>query len=465
MTDADIIVKALSTPSGYSTVRLGVKLHPVHKQVLDTLFSKESNRVSLVAGNGTGKSATVIASAILYALEMRNSLVIVTSGVYRQVTQQIMPNIKKYSYLYKNWEFLENSINIDGVKRLLGFASPEEGTTQGWHSGRDFPNQPLLIIFDEAASIGQGLYNAIERCHPTWMLVAGSPGSPEGMFYDIQNKPQFAKDYSHFKLAAKNCTISKGYWIKDKDLEDMESRWGKDHPLVLSSVYGEFTTNIKDSILSLSSLINCLTNPPPYKEGPRCVGIDFGGGSAESSVYMKIGNKITKEEAFVCSDTMESVDRISKCLNRLKYDYGIIASEVNADSDGLGLPCIDRLNALGWNVNKFHGGVPPEPNSQCEYKNLIAKAWIEGCRKIEKCEVIIPDDDILRMQLLSRKAKLNESGKMQLESKQDMAKRNIESPDRADAMMMAMNGPISSGEIKSIFSYKPSHKMYKNVSF
>ena len=53
-------------------------------------------------------------------------------GVSRQVTQQIMPNINKYSYLYKKWEFLENSINIDGVKRLLGFASPEEGTTQGW---------------------------------------------------------------------------------------------------------------------------------------------------------------------------------------------------------------------------------------------------------------------------------------------------------------------------------------------
>jgi hypothetical protein len=451
MTDKELVAKALSTPSGYAEIRLKMKLHPTHAKVLNSLFSKDNVRVSLLAGNSTGKTTSVVTAAVLYSIEIRNCLVVATSGVFRQITGQIMPALKKYSNLFPGWEFLENSISVGGIKKFIAFASDSEGMAQGWHSK---PDQPLLVILDEAATIKMGLYSAIERCHPTYMLVTGSPLLSEGMFYDIETKAQFYKDYIHFKLPATECVESKGYWIKDKVLDDMINRWGREHPLVKSSVYAEFADNIEGAILSLSALEKCINNPPTYVPGPRCCGIDFGGGVAETAIYLRLGNRVTREDAFVLSDTMETVGRIVKCLKRLRYEIGLLDSEINADSDGIGLPMIDRLAEQGFKVNKFHGG--SAAINDTEYRNLIAEAWINACRKIEKCELIIAPDDVeLRLQLLSRQAKLNSSGKMQLEAKADMAARNVVSPDRADSFVMAVNGPISSGEITFASAYIP----------
>jgi hypothetical protein len=441
--DKQAIIESLASPSGYATVRLRIKLHPKQAQVLDALF--EHKKVVFRCGNGVGKTSVVMVCAILYALEMLNAQVVSTSATYRQVVAQLIPCLKKYSALYPQWQFLDNTIVIGGVKKYIGFsAGPDAASFQGFH---EYPGQPLLMLVDEAAGVGSNIFEQIDRCQPTYYLCCGSPLSPEGVFYQMESDPKVYKFFRHYKLNQYECLKENGYWIDRLSIEQMIAKWGgAEHPLVKSSVFGEFAENIEGSIISLSALEKCLSNPPVYMPGPRCCGIDFGGGVAETAIYLRIGNKVTREDSFVLSDTMETVGRIVKVLKRLRFEVGLLDNEINADSDGIGLPMIDRLSENGFKINKFHGG-SPAVNSE-EYRNLIAEAWINACRKIEKCELIIDANDIeLRMQLLSRKAKLNSSGKLQLEAKVDMAARNVASPDRADSFVMAVNGPIPSGEI------------------
>ena len=58
------------------------------------------------------------------------------------------------------------------------------------------------------------------------------------------------------------------------------------------------------------------------------------------------------------------------------------------------------------------------------------KAWLEA----RDCS--IPTDDDLLAELVSAKYKFTSSGKMQLESKDQMRKRGLRSPDLADALCL-----------------------------
>ena len=56
----------------------------------------------------------------------------------------------------------------------------------------------------------------------------------------------------------------------------------------------------------------------------------------------------------------------------------------------------------------------------------------------------IPDDDALHADLTSCGYRYDSSGRLVLESKQDMKKRGMPSPDSADAMALCFSGPEGS---------------------
>jgi hypothetical protein len=73
---------------------------------------------------------------------------------------------------------------------------------QGFH-GAD--GVPLLMILDESQGIKTDIALAAEdRCNPDFMLICGSPGDPQGYFYDCETKN--AAHYQHFMLPKHECT-------------------------------------------------------------------------------------------------------------------------------------------------------------------------------------------------------------------------------------------------------------------
>lgn len=432
------LMEAIRVPSGYAAVRLGMKLHPTQAKVIDTLFDKPKTKVTFLCGNEVGKSSHVGAAAILYAMETLKCKVIVTSASGIQLEGQIMPALKTHAHLYPNWEFQQRTIKINGEELFRGFSTNSDARAQGWH---EQIGQKLLIIADEAAGIDMDIWQGITRCNATYLLIMGSPDSPEGFFYDACTNPNKMKVYQQFRLTKPECTRSKGWWLYDKDIEDLIEIWGKEHPVVLSSVYGEFASNITDGIISLSELNRCLRNPAiPDTSGGRHVALDFSAGGDESVIAFRNGNSVSIIKAWRDKNTMAVASEMVNILEQLKRSHGLNAGEVSGDADGLGIGIIDRMKELGWNINRFHGGSPA--NNPNDYKNRIAECWLEMAKKIRNCSIILPADQELNLQILSRKQKLND-GKMALEPKSDMAARGVHSPDRADAVAMALMPPAS----------------------
>jgi hypothetical protein len=456
-TPEDLIkAKEMMKPSGYAKHFLNLKLHPKHNEILDTLFSKKKTKVCALMANELGKTTSLGAVSILFSLHMLNASVVATSATFRQVVKQLFPALKQYSHLYPNWEFLESSIKINNETRFIGFATSDPGRWQGWHSK---PTIPLFIFTDESAALDENVYQSISRCNPDYLLCAGSPLGPEGIFYRIETDPSMYSQFKHFKMTKFDALKEDGYWLDKTDIDNFIKQWGgREHPLVLSSIYAEFASNITNGLVSLSELNKSYEFPPLFIDGKKHIGIDVAGSGGDCNVLaLRQGNKVEIIDTWHEPEMMRSCDRIANHLNNLKEKYNITGNQVSLDADGLGIGFISRLKDLGWTINEYHGGKTPE-NPQ--YANHISEAWMEGIKKIKNCSIILPDNQDFRLQLLSRKQLFNDKGKLKLESKKDMRARGIASPDIADAIMICMTDP-STGTLSKIIPYIPQNNLNK----
>jgi phage terminase large subunit len=351
-----------------------------------------------------------------------------------------VPALKRHSQKFNpaRWKFQERAIkHFDPASetwcdRYIGFAAEDEHGFQGFH-GAD--GVPLLMILDESQGIKQDIANAAEdRCNPDFMLICGSPGDPQGYFYDCETKN--AAHYQHFMLPKHECTKSKGWWIEDADIDRMIAKHGADNPFIKSTVYAEFSDIVENALITLSEYDRCLHNPPQFQPGDRRGFCDFAAGRDKNVFAVANGNKVELRKKWVDRNTMSAVGEFVMMFKTEERQTGLLAAEISGDADGLGLPMVQRLQEIGWQINEFHGGKPPRFDDS--YKNAIAEAWGEGCNQIKRLQVILPADLDLKAQILGRKAKRNSSGKLELESKEDMKKRGLNSPDEADAVFGAM---------------------------
>ena len=71
------------------------------------------------------------------------------------------------------------------------------------------------------------------------------------------------------------------------------------------------------------------------------------------------------------------------------------------------------------------------------YDDMSTYLWGTVKEKLLLEELHLPNDNDMVAQLSSRKYRLTSRGKMRLESKEEMKKRGIPSPDRADAVALS----------------------------
>ena len=100
---------------------------------------------------------------------------------------------------------------------------------------------------------------------------------------------------------------------------------------------------------------------------------------------------------------------------------------------------VDHLIEQGWIVAGVNNG--STPSLPDDYKQLGDELWLEdGKDAIKDCSII--DDDILTQQLLSRTYTFTGKAKQRrISTKEEMRSKKIESPDRADAFILAFANP------------------------
>lgn len=428
-----------------------MKLHPKQAAVLRDLFQPKS-RLCVRCANEIGKTSVLATVAILYAIEIRNAMVVSTAGVFRQVTDQLVPCLKKFAHLFdpKTWDFQDSGIKrFDNKSKLwidayVGFSASNEHGFQGFHATVD---RPLLIIIDESQGVAPDIFRAAEdRCNPTWFMALGSPGDPAGTFYEMETSQ--AKHYSHHKITRLECLKEDGWWLERSAIDRLIAKHGETNPFIQSTVFGEFSQIVQDAMISLAEYDRCLNNPPQFQRGDVHGFCDFAAGRDKNCFSLRTGNRVEIKRKWVERDTMAAIGQFIGMFVEARKVIGIKAQEISGDADGLGLPMVQRMRECDWPINEFHGGAKERFGNG--YRNQIAEAWGEGIKKIKNCAVILPEDMDLKAQILGRKGKPNSSGELEIEKKEDYKKRAGESPDEADAFFGSLMPSPQCGSVNLI---------------
>ncbi|MGA1753210.1 MAG: terminase large subunit domain-containing protein [Pontimonas sp.] len=421
-------------PFAWAKLFLDLDTYDWQKAVLMDLFfgryDADKNKwfrkqVALRAANGSGKTANCATPAVLYfAATHTRSQVVISSGVFRQVKEQLFGYIHDLKpRLGADWELNSTDFRSPTGTRGVGFAAAEPGKFEGFHcKGRP---KALLIVLDECKSIPDEIFQAVCRCQPSHLLAMSSPGEARGWFYDAFNKNK--KQWSTHHVTAYDCPHLTKEWID----QQIDLWGGLDNPFLRSMILAEFTPEAGWYLFNAAAAQTCMDKPPPRKQGARACFVDWSGGGDETVISFVHGNWHEDMVTFRESNTMAAVARVATEINKRTNASVGKTWIVGGDNGGLGQPMNDSLEQMGFKVHRINNAQTSSDTSR--YQNLGAEQWDRLAQRVNKQEVRLYPDATLHHQLTTRKVELTATGKMKLESKDDIRASGGESPDRADA--------------------------------
>lgn len=146
--------------------------------------AQKMTRVTLATPNGSGKSAIVIPTLVLgWLFFYPKGRVALTTADFKQLENQVMPAINAHSSKFPSWKFTECRIETPTGGFFTAFTTNDEGRVEGFHPVSDLDG-PLLVIVDEAKSVPEEIFMAMDRGSYNGLLLTSSPGKMHGRFYD-----------------------------------------------------------------------------------------------------------------------------------------------------------------------------------------------------------------------------------------------------------------------------------------
>ncbi len=157
-------------------------------------------------------------------------------------------------------------------------------------------------------------------------------------------------------------------------------------------------------------------------------------GDDESVIAIRKGSVGRIKKTFKKNDLMQLTGETIQTKVEDKADA------LKVDADGMGGGVVDRLREQGHNVTEIHGG-GKAVNSE-KFKNMKAEIHWAFRERLIAGDIDLPDDLELKAQLTSITYRVASSGQLEITPKEDMKKRGLKSPDRAEAMIYAFAGNL-----------------------
>lgn len=411
------------SPTEFCVKVLGIMPYYWQCEAMESVAMEQPT--SVVAANGSGKTARLIAPLILWFLYTHpRGQCIFTSGSWMQIEKQLWGAIKVFQAKFPKWQFMASELRTPEGGYAYGFSTDNAGRAEGHHPKVSKDVDPVFLIIDEAKTVPNEIFEAFDRCTRRYELWVSSPGAPRGQFFDSHHKNALL--YKTRKVSSMECPH-----IPAERRELDRIKYGEDHPLFRSKHLAEFTEDFERLVISPDKLRNALSIQPKEDESGEVVAFcDFAAGRDENVLALRKGNKARIVKAWQERDTVQA----AREFIRLFQECGLSAGQIYGDADGLGTGFCDQFQEMGWYINRFHGGQTSTESD--EYANLIGQVWHVGAREIELGRVNIGElDPTTFEQLTTRKSEWTDNGKLRCESKEKMAKAGIKSPDRADALL------------------------------
>ena len=227
--------------------------------------------------------------------------------------------------------------------------------------------------------------------------------------------------------------LPRPYLVSPKWAAQMAYDWGIESPLYQVRVKGEFPTNTVDTLIPLAwaerAVYSSLDEFTPPEDPVVGLGLDIARFGDDSSVLTARRDEVVTEiQEWSQEDTMYTVGRMMSAIS----DYN--PTHKNIDIIGIGAGVVDRLNQLELDVCGVN--VAERAFDSEHFANLRAEIFWNLRLKFKNKEIRIPNDTDLIEQITRIKYVYNPRGQLAIESKSDMKKRGLKSPDKGDSLAL-----------------------------
>jgi hypothetical protein len=213
-------------------------------------------------------------------------------------------------------------------------------------------------------------------------------------------------------------------------VEERKIRWGVTSPIYQPKVLGEFP-DLSDDTLILPKWIEAAHKRTLERTRRPIIAADIARfGEDETVIMRREGGCIRVYRAHHKDDTMTTAGHIAKAMRDIDDEAGK-NDWVRAivDVPGVGGGVVDRVAELELPVVLYNGGEAPIDKER--FVNARAEDYWTLRERFEQGEIDIdPDEDKIAAQLGSIKWGIDSRGRIKIESKDDMRKRGLPSPDR-----------------------------------
>ena len=160
-------------------------------------------------------------------------------------------------------------------------------------------------------------------------------------------------------------------------------------------------------------------------------------GSDRSVILRRRGDRVEDIRVLRQMDTMQLAGWVAAAIRECN------PAQVYVDEIGVGAGVVDRLRELGHPVRGVN--VAHKAHQDGLYANLRAEGYWTLRQRFMSGSISIPADSQLVGELAALRYSYDSQGRLRMESKDEMRKRGLPSPDKADALMLAFLAPQQPG--------------------
>lgn len=480
--------KYRNDPVAWAEGFLGVQLWSKQKEILYSI--RDNRNTAVAAGHGVGKSF-VVAVAVLWWIDVhpwdaQETFVATTAPFQDQITTILWDNMRSMfdrvkqrkrdglvDHVLPGYITGDNKWKLDSGQIIAQGRKPPDNKADSGYQGKHATF--LLAIGDEAAGLGKDMVDALGNISTgpeNRMVLIANPTDPTSAMAKIWKEKM--PSWNRMKISVFDSPLITGEEGFDPSRaggmsgmeyvnEALEKYGSEDDPRYQSRVLGEWAFDAANNVFTEEDLAkagNCVVLPDP--DGTMEFGCDIARMGADStwvyyrqfgevwstdpettkpitqsgvrgSIVRKLGN--WSKAPLVGSDpaNLGSAERI----HALALQHG--AKIVKVDASGLGSGVVDGLRELCSGqyviVEVFGGAAPADTRA---YINMRAEQYFRLKKLMYAGEMDLDsqDEDLLE-ELRGVLFENADKGQVKIESKDSMKRRNVKSPDRADALWYA----------------------------
>ena len=453
------LINKLSEPIYFTSRVLNKTLWPIQAAILNSV--RDNPRTAVRSCHGIGKTFTAAMCILWFLYSHKKAIVLSTAPTWRQVEKLIWKEIRtayREAIVPLGGSLLPKTPELHLIHDewyAAGLSTNEPDRFQGFHE------EHILVVVDEAAGVNLQIFEAIEgvlTSSGARLLLIGNPTSIGGAFYDAFTKPGFntfhvsafdTPNFTSFNIKPED--IAGGAWKNKVNSElpyprlitpawaaDRYAAWGEASSPYQVRVMGNFPQQGDDTLIPLLWIELAMERWNDTEAGVDVqLGVDVAAfGSDKTVIAVRRGRKIENLNVYTQKSTRETAG-LARHIANLNNTRNIKIDEI-----GVGRGVVDSLEEEGFiniGVNVAERSYNPD-----RFANLRAELWWNLRESLDPDIVknpeplTLPPDDELLAELSAVKFKFTPRGAIQIESKEDMKKRLGRSPDRADAVCLAL---------------------------